>query len=199
MRKLLLLLSVLMLGACHPCIYSQIPPQYIYAGEGCQGVLPDYLPMLRVTDNCEILSITQHPSAGYALSGQEQTVTVMVTATDVFNNVAQVMFTVTLIDTIPPVIFYDTTLVADNWRMVNSLYNAADRIIARQEAYFDDTFPWETVQVGDSIVGIPEELRPIGEYANKIMITWTSPAFALTGQGGRAWTWQQAGDTIVIQ
>ena len=117
------------------------------------------------------------------------------------------MFTVTLIDTVPPVIFSDTTIISQNYKMINSLYDAADKIVARQEMYFDNTFPYDILRVSyvDSlgvtnyITGIPDTIRPTNLYPNKIMLTWTSPGHALTGDGGRWITFQEPGDTLIVQ
>lgn len=207
MKKLSILFAlVLILSSC-VCTIGQVPPMYIYATEGCQGVLPNYIPMLIITDNCQVASVTQDPLPGYNLSGQEQTVTVVITAKDVFNNTSSTMFTVTLIDTVPPVIFYDTTIISQNYKMINSLYDAADKIVARQEMYFDNTFPYDILRVSyvDSlgvtnyITGIPDTIRPTNLYPNKIMLVWNAPGHALTGEKGRWITFQEPGDTLIVQ
>ena len=73
MKKILFLLSTILLSSC-TCMLSQIPAQYIYVGENCEAVLPDYLTKVTATDNCSLASLIQIPEAGTVLTAS-QTVT----------------------------------------------------------------------------------------------------------------------------
>jgi hypothetical protein len=125
------------------------------------------------------------------LDATNQSVYVRIVATDVFNNTSEVSFNVTLIDTVPPVIVADTSLFADNWSKIHDVYNIADKLVAEQEAYFDNYFDWDHVQINDSTyVEVPLELRPTAQYNQKIMVTRTSPRHAITGFGSRVITFE---------
>lgn len=191
MKKLTFLFAVMLLASSCSCLMSQIPPQMIYAGEGCAAPIPNYIPLVAVSDNCEIKSVTQTPSAGFILNSVMQTTTVKIRATDVFNNFTEVSFQVTLVDTVKPVItFNGEALVAANWVMINSIYDQADRLLADQEAYFDQSFDWSI---------IPEDLRPIDQYNKKMLVTWTSPGHATKGYGTRAFTFVSPNDTFLVK
>ena len=103
MKKLTFLFAVMLLASSCTCLMSQIPPQMIYAGEGCAAPLPNYVTLVAVSDNCQIKSVTQTPSAGFMLNSDTQTTTVKIRATDAFDNWTEVSFQVTLIDTVKPV------------------------------------------------------------------------------------------------
>jgi len=188
MKKLLLLLAVILSGCT--CVLSQIPPQYIYADVNCSGVLPNYIPSVTVSDNCGAVTVTQIPAAGYVLNSTNQTTNVIIRAKDVFNNTSEVNFTVTLLDTVPPTIIPIGDLLTDNWMKINNLYDSADRLVAEQEAYFDANFDWSAV---------PDSLRSTNQYNQKMMLTWTSPAHATTGYGGRVITFVSQNDTFTIK
>lgn len=206
MRKMIVLFGALLILSSCSCLMSQVPPQYLYVGADCGAALPDYLPMIRVTDNCQVVSVEQTPSRGTWLT--TPTTTVLIRATDNFNNFTDMMFTVTLLDTVPPQItIADSSLITSAFDKMNTMYNAADRILAFQDMWFDNNFPWETVEIQytDSlgvvqiIKGIPEEFIPSNLYCNRTLVTWTAPCHALTGAGGRVFTFANAGDTLVIQ
>jgi hypothetical protein len=207
MKKLFILsVLVLLLGSC-TCIMSQsIPPQYLYVDESCGAPLPDYLPMFTFSDNCAIDTVLQSPTRGTWLT--VPTTTVLIRAIDNFSNHTDLIFTVTLLDTVPPTITLgDSTLITNGWGMINSMYDVADKMIARQEIYFDNTFPYDIIRVSyiDSlenenwIIGIPDTIQPTNLYANKIMLRWVSPGHALTGEGGSWITFQEPGDTLIVQ
>lgn len=160
----------------------------IYAGDGCAAPLPDYIPLVAVSDNCSIASVTQTPTAGFILNSTTQSTTVKIRATDVFGNWTEVSFHVTLVDTVKPVITWDgEAIAAANWNIINSIYDQADRLLAAQETYFDTHFDWEAS-------GIPEDLRPINQYGDKMLVTWTSP-----GTRERLFTFVSPNDTFVIK
>jgi hypothetical protein len=191
MKKLTILFMVMLLASSCTCLLSQIPPQMIYAGEGCTAALPDYIPLVAVSDNCSIAAVTQTPSAGFILDAVTMSVTVKIRATDKSGNYSEVSFPVSIVDTIKPVITWDGEVIAAaNWDVINSIYDQADRLLAQQEDYFDMTFDWS---------GIPEDLRPIDQYNKKILLTWTSPGHATKGYGSRAFTFVSQNDTFTIK
>jgi hypothetical protein len=162
--------------------------------------------MLHWRDNCAIDTIEQTPTPGSWLTTKYNTV--LIRAIDNFANYTDILGSVELIDTIPPeLIGVDSTLITKVYETINSLYDAADRVVARQEMYFDNTFPYDILRVSyvDSlgvtnyITGIPDTIRPTNLYPNKIMLTWTSPGHALTHEGGRWITFQEPGDTLIVQ
>jgi hypothetical protein len=188
MKKLLLLLAVILSGCT--CVLSQIPPQYVFVGANCQAPLPNYVPQVVVTDNCSIKSVVQTPIPGTILSATNPMVTVVIRATDAFDNFSEVSFTVTAKDTQPPVITPSGDLLADNWIKIDNMYDAADKMVAEQEAYFDATFDWSSM---------PDSVRSDNQYNEKMMLTWTSPAHATTGYGSRVITWVSNNDTFTIK
>jgi len=190
MKKLLILFAVILLTSSCTCLLSQIPPQYVFVGSNCEAVLPNYVPMVVVSDNCGIQNVTQTPSPGTILNATNPMVTVKIRATDVFNNFTEVQFTVTAKDTVPPTIIPTGDLLTDNWTKINNMYDQADRMLAEQEEYFDATFDWS---------GIPEELRTKDQYNNKMMLTWTSPRHATEGNGGRVFTFVSQNDTFTTK
>jgi hypothetical protein len=206
MKKLFVLLGVLFVLSSCSCLMSQVPPQYLYAGDECGAALPDYLPMLTIADNCGIKSVDQTPSPGSWLT--VPTTTVLIRATDNFNNFTEMMFTVTLLDTVPPtIVVNDSSLISAAFDKMSTMYDAADRILAEQEMWFDNNFPWETVEVQytdslgvvQSIRGIPDYMIPSDLYCNRTLVTLTAPCHALTDDGGRVFIFASVGDTLVIQ
>ena len=191
MKKLTILFMTMLLASSCTCLLSQIPPQYIYAGEGCSAALPNYIPQVAVSDNCSIASVVQTPSAGFILNASTMSVTVKIRATDNSGNFSEVSFLVSIVDTIRPVLTWDgEAIAAANWDVINSVYDQADRLLAEQEAYFDETFDWAV---------IPEDKQKKDQYNNKMMLTWTSPAHATTGYGGRVFTFVSQNDTFLIK
>ena len=190
MKKLFTLsVLVLLLGSC-TCIISQsIPPQYLRVDESCGAALPDYLPLITFSDNCGIDTVWQSPTRGTWLT--VPTTTVLIRAIDNFNNHTDIMFDVTLIDTEPPVAIIDSTLLAGNIDKINSMYDLADRMLAYDELWFDANFDYDAVDIPDSI-------RPLQQYFNKILVTWTTPYHAFTGTGGRWHTFINESDTLLI-
>jgi hypothetical protein len=184
MKRLFILSSMLLLLASCSCVFSQIPPQYLYAGEGCGAALPDYLPKVIVSDNCGIDTLWQSPTRGTWLT--VPTTTVLIRAIDKFNNHTDLMFTVTLIDTVPPVITLgDSSLISSVYDKIDNLYNIADRMLA-------ETDLWATTQ-------IPDSLMTYEDYFNNTLVSWTDPGHAFTGEGMRVWTFAETGDTLIIR
>lgn len=86
-------------------VSSQISDHFLYIRENsCSAVLPNYVDSVIVTDNCELKSVIQTPTAGTILDATNPQYTVSIIATDVFDNISSATFTVTLLDTIPPLI-----------------------------------------------------------------------------------------------
>lgn len=185
MKKLFYFFGILLLSSCTCTLtIGQVPPQYLYMDATCGAALPDYLPRLTVTDNCGVKSVEQSPSPGSWLT--VPTTTVLIRATDNFNNVTDMMFTVTLVDTIPPTITVnDTTLISDVYEKIDAVYNIADKMLARTDLWADTQ--------------IPDSLQTYEDYWNDTLVSWSAPAHAFTGEGMRVWTFASVGDTIIIK
>lgn len=121
MKKLLILLVSVAFTSCK-CVLSQIPPQVIYADADCQAQLPNYLEQVVASDNCELFAVTQTPEPGYVLDAQNQIVNVTIRAEDVFHNSTEVTFSVTLLDTIPPILEWPEGPVSMTDEDVGNLY-----------------------------------------------------------------------------
>ncbi len=173
------------------CVMSQtVPHQTLFVNSECGAALPDYRPLLHFRDNCAIDTIEQTPSYGAWLT--ERYNTILIRAYDNFQNFTDVLFTVELIDTIPPeLIGVDSTLITSNFDKITSLYNVADRLLAYEEMYFDATFDW-------AAAGIPDSIRPDNQYFNKVMLTWTAPGLAFGLPGERVHTFVTRGDTLYV-
>ena len=182
-KTIIFSILALLLSSC-VCTFSQVPPQFLYVDQTCGAALPDYLPKLTFSDNCGIKSVEQTPSPGSWLT--VPTTTVLIRATDNFNNTTDLMFTVTLIDTIPPTItLADSSLITDVYNKIDAVYNIADKMLARSDL-------WATAQLPDSI--------PVYEdYFNNVLVCWTDPGHAFTGEGMRVWTFALPGDTLIIR
>ena len=182
MKKLIFLLSII-LSSCSTCMIAQIPPQYLYVDSTCGAALPDYLTKISVTDNCQVASVEQTPSPGSWLT--VPTTTVLIRATDNFNNRTDMMFTVTLIDTIPPTITVtDTTLITDAYNVVDGLYDIAERMLARQ-VWFEESMA-------------PDSLLADGDFLNDYLVCYTAPGKAWGFDGIRLWTFAKPGTSITF-
>jgi len=184
MKKLLFFLFAVAMTSC-TCVMSQsIPAQYRYGDQSCGAPMPDYLPKFTFTDNCGIDTVWQSPTRGTWLTAPANNA--MIRAIDKFGNHTDLLFTVNLIDTVPPqIILADSTLITDNYEKIDAIYNIADRILARTDL-------WATSQIPDSI--------PVYEdYWNDVLVSWTDPGHAFTGVGMRVWTFVQPGDTLIIR
>jgi uncharacterized protein YceK len=162
MKKLLFILSILLSGCS--CLLSQIPPQKIYAGAGCSAILPDYRLKIIASDNCEIASFTQVPAPGFVLNATLKTTTVTVKATDASGNFRQVMFTVTLLDTIKPVLTIDTVLLAYSVEQANEFYDFGDKLIAN---HFDNVMIQSWI---DDYPGLREKLADSAFYKQTLVV-----------------------------
>lgn len=107
MKRYIVIFCTLLLMGCTPCIVlSQVPPQTLQAGPGCQAPLPDYTLKVTATDNCGGTPvIKQTPLPGTMLTSANPSVTVTLTATDQAGNVSDPMLVpVLLIDTVKPIL-----------------------------------------------------------------------------------------------
>ena len=88
----------------------QLPDQTIYLDDSCQVELPDYRPLVKVQDNCDIVYLEQEPVPG-TIFDYVGVIGAKITAIDLSGNVDSASFNVFLIDTIPPKIILDTNVV----------------------------------------------------------------------------------------
>ena len=182
MKKLLFLLSIILLSSC-TCLIGQIPPQYLYVDQSCGAAMPDFLSKIRVTDNCEIDTVWQSPTYGTWLTQPANSA--MIRAIDKFGNYTDVLFTVFLVDTIPPVITADSTLLVNSYGFIDSLYDTAERMLARQVWFEEST--------------APDSLWTDDDFCNSTLLTWSDPCKAFTGEGYRVHTFISPADTVIIQ
>ena len=184
MKKTIFLLSLIICTSC-ACVFPQtIPPQFIYSDQTCGAAMPDYLPKLTISDNCGIDTVWQSPTRGTWLTAP--TTNCMIRAIDNFNNQTDVLFTITLIDTVPPTItIADSSLISDAYNKIDAVYNIADKMLARTELWAD--------------ANTPDSLATYEDYFNDVLVAWTDPGHAFTGEGMRVWTFAQVGDTLIIK
>jgi hypothetical protein len=147
MRKLISLFTLFLVGCT--CI-GQLPPQVIYVNENCQVLLPDYTKKVRVTDNCRIDTIFQIPGVGYILDAVNQRVNVTITARDAFGNESYMMFEVIAVDTIPPIIEPDSSMLTSYKTYQNNLMKIYHRTLLADFERADQNFP-DTIYYKDSV------------------------------------------------
>jgi len=123
MKKAVLFLTAALLVGC-TCI-GQIPDQMIYLDSTCQAELPDYRDAVTVQDNCEGVVLLQEPDPGSILDAGNPFMDVVITATDISGNQDRVEFRVIALDTIPPVITLDESLMSYSVDIVGDLMEAA--------------------------------------------------------------------------
>jgi len=135
MRKLLsaLILSSLITSCC----LSQIPTQYAYVDEDCNAILPDFLPMVIVGDNCNVVSVTQIPMSGIVISATTQ---VEIAAIDEMGNEKSVFFDVVIIDTIAPTIELNPDWVGHTTEEVMEMYKVFYGWVQEQGDYYNETY-----------------------------------------------------------
>jgi len=203
-KTFIALFTALLMSGC-ACVFPQVPPQSLFIDETCGAAIPDYRPLLHFSDNCGIDTIEQMPTPGSWLTKRFNTV--MVRAHDTYGNYTDVLFSLELLDSTPPVLdSIDNSLIAQVYENVNSLYNAADRLIALNEMYFDNTFPWDDIEfqyidslgVTQTLRGIPPELQPTNLYCNYTMVTATPACYTFLGEGSRYVVFVKPGDTFTI-
>lgn len=94
-----------------PTIVSCAPNQTLGVDANCQLALPDLTGLVRATDNCCCLTITQNPPSGTLLG--LGTTTVTFTVTDSAGLSATCQSTVSVVDTNPPAITCPADIVAE--------------------------------------------------------------------------------------
>ena len=185
MKKLLFLLSIILLSSC-TCIMSQVPPLTLQITHDCGVAMPDYRPLLRWTDNCRVDTVEQTPTPGTWLT--EKFNTVHFRAYDNFRNHTDALTSLELIDTIPPVLVgVDSTLIASEYDRANNLYDQAERIIASMDW-------WQSW---------PDSIPIYEDYANYYLVCYSSPLYAFRDRMPvenpvRAWTFAKPGTTITF-
>lgn len=184
MKKFILFLFVVLLCSSCVCTLSQIPPQYIHVGSDCQALLPDYKLKVTAKDNCGIKVFEQTPAPGYLLTATNQVVNVTMRAVDVFNNVSEITFSVALLDTVAPTFTIDSTLSAYQFEQLNNLYDIADRAIARSMDELDRNIKDTTIFSPTLYPGL-DTVYEDSTYYKRMMVTWTAPGHAVTGNGYR--------------
>lgn len=147
MKKLLFLLTAILLAGCSPklsCLLAQFPPQIVYAGAGCTAPLPNYVPRATVVGGCTGFLVTQTPVPGTMLTATNKTITVVLKATGTNNKTSQISFTVSLADTITPRISGLTAMQMQDslMKVSNALYDAADKVTGKLEELYNATFPF---------------------------------------------------------
>ncbi len=106
----------------------------------CRYIIPDYQQLLSPIDNCDTnFSFTQSIPSGDTLVGIGTQQSIILTATDIYNNINSCSFTITLTDTTSPTITCpgDQTIDLD----INCLYIVPDLTIQTTSNDFCDPFP----------------------------------------------------------
>lgn len=161
MKKSLIVLSLLFLLSGCKCLMSQIPAQFVYAEEGCQATLPNYIPLVHASDNCILQSVVQTPVPGTILNSLQMVTRVDIKATDGAGNSSSIHFDVILADTIPPK-FDDSLLVNADYDKMDALYTQADRIVKEKVLNADARFPYATLGITnlqDSVFYVVREIK----------------------------------------
>jgi uncharacterized OB-fold protein len=176
MKKITYLLFAILLSSCNVCMLAQIPPQKLYVSTGCSAPIIDYKTKVTASDNCEISSFTQVPAPGFMLTPTNKVATVTLKATDGSGNFSQVVFTVTLVDTIKPKLTIDPSLLSGMIEDVKEIYDVADRSMAYWMQYYEKTYPVTNVGRRNFIDSA---------YYKYNMVMTVSPNYAFTGYGKR--------------
>jgi hypothetical protein len=165
MKKIIVFLGVVLLSSCG-CLLPQVVPQKVYAtSTSCSAPIPNYLPLFTANDNCEIASVVQTPVAGTMLTPTNKVATVTVKATDGSGNIKQVVFTVTLLDTIKPTFTIAPSLLSYQVGQINDLYNFADRLVGEQD---DNLMRQSWI---DSIPGLRAKLADSAYYKKTLVVS----------------------------
>ena len=86
-------------------VFTDLEDQFEMADVNCSFVIDDYTDDFTVFDFCDAAPVvTQDPAPGTIVTASSPTVTVTLTATDASGNEADGVFTINVIDNIPPVI-----------------------------------------------------------------------------------------------
>lgn len=205
MKKLKLLLltaAIILLYGC-TCL-AQIPDQVVYVDGNCQALLPDYIPLVTVSDNCEGVVVEQQPAPGTLLEAATPVIDVTVTATDAFGNVSSISFRTIAVDTIAPVITPSAELMTFNIEKAGDLYrashiytaNAINQGIAERPdsilALYPGLATWDTVWDEKSMVMF---FPPGGQ--GTYFGTWYNPGQYLCGCDSTEYMAQFEGYTVI--
>ena len=163
MKAILLILSVI-LSSCS-CVLPQIVPQFIYAGQDCTAPIPDYVDLVKGTDNCKLSWMVQDPAPGWLLTPDNMSMMVTIRIGDVSGNIRETSFSVTLLDTIKPTFIIDPSLLVTAWETIDKIYNYADEAV-KQMVFYDQILnvdaPFIPDQVGASYFsGVERKTYPV--------------------------------------
>jgi hypothetical protein len=87
---------------------------------------------------------------------------------------------------VPPTItLADSSLITNVYEQIDAVYNIADRMLARTDLWANTVIP-DTIPVYE-------------DYWNDVLVSWTDPGHAFTGEGMRVWTFARQGDTLIIR
>ncbi|TXI83470.1 MAG: HYR domain-containing protein [Crocinitomicaceae bacterium] len=105
------------------------PNQTLYSNASCVASLPDYVPMISLTENCFFISNVTYVQSPAAASNINGITTITITGTDQSGNDGTCSFTVTPLDTIAPTIVCpsNTTVNTDascNYSLVSVIPSA---------------------------------------------------------------------------
>jgi len=183
MKKLLIFLVVAGMIACD-CL-SQIPIQYVYIDENCEAVLPDYRTKVKVRDNCVVTDTIQYPAPGTVIDFANGIINVQIDAIDGSDNVGSIDFDVMAIDTIKPVITFDSLLSCIEWEDQSMLLRTYHNNVGKQMhnaslgpdsvlmySYLNDTSTWE-----------PNPWKDDSTFETKGMVMRWEPGFNATTVG----------------
>lgn len=158
MKKLLIFLIVAGLMSCK--CPGQLPTQYVYVGDSCEALLPDYRDRITIRDNCTITDTIQTPVPGTIMDSGNPYENVVIEVIDISSNSNSINFDVLIVDTTPPEIIFDT-LVADH-------YTHWSKTLTRYQTDVIDNIDQALVNFPDSL-GLNDSL-----YIDMNMITVSS-------------------------
>jgi hypothetical protein len=145
MKKIIILLSLVILISCN-CI-SQLPNQFIYTGQSCTVLLPDYTKVVTVSDNCELISFIQTPLPGTILNRYNLQVNVILTAIDNSGNESESKFNVILLDTLSPVFHYPDSMLVYSISTMSSIYLTFEKWIRENMLDFVYYSNWDSIGI----------------------------------------------------
>jgi hypothetical protein len=162
MKRIIGFLIVAGLVACD-CL-SQLPIQTIYVGESCEAPLPDYRDAVIARDNCVITSLVQSPLPGTVLDAGNPYVNVTIVATDLSNNKSSVNIDVVIVDTTPPIMEIDTSLLTYTW---DDRFGLLDAFQASVNSFISDSVSSTHNLV---MISTPDQRHFGGWYLDKYMV-----------------------------
>ena len=202
MKRVIGFLVVAVFTAC-TCL-SQIPDQLVYVDQNCEAILPDYTPDVIVSDNCDATTVTQFPTPGTLLAGDQPVVIVTITALDMVGNAVSLGFNALLIDTISPTIEAGPGLLSynlDSFGKIQTLYhtgvveaidNMHDSIAVNSPEAYN---PADTMHRTDNLVMISnlDARWSTGSFVNPEWHMFSADSAYMVDSLGMAWT------TIVLE